>query len=156
MNFVPFTVGTRTFTAAEQAAAFDAYIQQDPYLDNHRGEYARRGGLNMAMFNRLDLSLVQDVFKNIGGKRNAAQFRIDIANFGNLLNSKWGVSRRLVLPTTGANGAQILTNAAADAQGRVSYRLAVVNNELVRSTFQGNTLLSDVYQFMLSFRYSFN
>ncbi|MGD9902017.1 MAG: carboxypeptidase regulatory-like domain-containing protein [Vicinamibacterales bacterium] len=156
MNFVQFTAGGRTFSAAEQAAAFEAYIQQDPYLKNHRGEYAKRGGLNMAMFNRMDLSLVQDVFKNIGGKRNAAQFRLDIANFSNLLNRDWGVARRLVLPTTSANGAQILTNAAADAQGRVSYRLAVVNNELVSRTFQGNTTLNDVFQIMLSFRYSFN
>jgi hypothetical protein len=156
MNFVPFSAGGRTFSAADQAAAFEAYIQQDPYLKNHRGEYAKRGGLNMAMFNRMDLSLVQDVFKNIRGKRNAAQVRLDIANFSNLLNRDWGVSKRLVLPTTGANGAQILTNATPDAQGRVSYRLAVVNNELIRSTFQGNTTLSDVYQIMLSFRYSFN
>ena len=156
MNFVQFTSGGRTFTPAEQAAAFEAYIQQDPYLKDHRGEYAKRGGLNMAMFNRADLSIVQDVFKNIGGKRNAAQVRLDISNFSNLLNRDWGVSKRLVLPTTGANGAQILTNAAADAQGRASYRMAVVNNELVRSTFQGNTGLGDVYQIMLSFRYSFN
>src|SRR5690606_13815613 len=156
MNFVPFTARGRTFSVAEQEAAFEAYIQQDPYLKNHRGEYATRGGLAMAMFNRMDLSLVQDVFKNIGGKRNAGQFRIDIANFSNLLNSGWGVSKRLVLPTTSANGAQILTNAAPDADGRVSYRLAVVNNELVRNTFQGSTTLNDVYQIMLSFRYSFN
>jgi hypothetical protein len=156
MNFVPFTTGGRSFSVAEQEAALEAYIQQDPYLRDHRGEYATRGGLNMAMFNRMDLSVTQDVFKNIGGKRNAGQFRIDIANFGNLLNSDWGVAKRLVLPTTAANGAQIFTNAAPDAQGRVSYRLAVVNNELVRNTFQGSTTLNDVYQIMLSFRYSFN
>jgi hypothetical protein len=156
MNFVPFTSGGRSYSVADQEAAFEAYIQQDSYLRDHRGEYATRGGLNMAMFNRMDLSVTQDVFKNIGGKRNTGQFRIDIANFSNLLNSDWGVAKRLVLPTTAANGAQILTNAAPDAQGRVSYRFAVVNNELVRNTFQGSTTLNDVYQIMLSFRYSFN
>jgi hypothetical protein len=156
MNFVPFTVGTRTFTAAEQAAAFEAYIQQDDYLKNHRGRYAERGGSFLPMFNRMDLSVMQDVFRNIGGKRNLGQIRLDITNFGNLLNSDWGVSQRLVLPTTQANGAQVLTNAAADAQGRPSYRLAVVSNELVRNSFQTSAGLSDVYQFLLSFRYSFN
>ena len=44
MNFSPFTAGTRTFTAAEQAAAWEAYIAQDTYLSKHRGQYAERGG----------------------------------------------------------------------------------------------------------------
>ena len=110
----------------------------------------------------MDLSIVQDVFHNIGGQRNGGQFRIDITNFGNMLNHNWGVSQRLVVPVTQAEGAQILTNAAPDAQGRVSYRMAVANGQLVTKTFQPNTNLfsdvrgSDVYQFMLSFRYSFN
>jgi hypothetical protein len=156
MNFATFTAGGRTFTAAEQAAAFEAYIQQDEYLRTHRGQYAERGGSFLPMFNRMDLSVMQDIFRNIGGKRNAGQIRLDITNFGNLLNHDWGVSQRLVLPTTQANGAQILTNASADAQGRASYRMAVVNNELVRNSFQTNTALTDVYQFLLSFRYSFN
>jgi outer membrane receptor protein involved in Fe transport len=156
MNFVPFTAGGRTFTAAEQAAAFEAYIQQDPYLRENRGQYAERGGLLLPMVARMDLSLIQDVFKNIGGRRNAGQIRLDITNFGNMLNSNWGVGQRMVVPVTSANGAQILTNGAADPQGRVSYRLAVVNNELVSRSFQTTTGLSDVYQFLISFRYTFN
>src|SRR4030095_5913919 len=71
MNFSAFTVGTRTFTAAEQAAAFDAYINQDDYLSEHRGEYAKRNGAVMPMFNNMDLSLTQDVFRSLGGQRNA-------------------------------------------------------------------------------------
>jgi hypothetical protein len=156
MNFVQFTAGGNTFTPEQQAAAFEAYINQDPYLSKHRGEYAERGGLWNPFQNRMDLSLTQDVFRNIGGKRNAGQFRIDITNFGNMLNSNWGVSQRTVAPITQAYGVQILTNAAADAQGRVSYRMATVNNQLVTKTFQTASGLSDVYQFMLSFRYSFN
>jgi hypothetical protein len=157
MNFVQFThTNGRVFTVAEQVAAFEAYIQQDGYLNSHRGQYAERNGQFMPMFNRVDLSIMQDIFRNIGGKRNAGQVRFDITNFGNLLNQNWGVSQRVVLATTAANGAQILTNATPDAQGRASYRMAVVNNELVRSSFQTNTALGDVYQFLLSFRYSFN
>src|SRR5688572_7474887 len=156
MNFVAFTGGGVTFTPDQQAAAFEAYINQDPYLSKHRGEYAERGGLWNPIVKRMDLSIMQDVFRNIGGKRNAGQFRMDFLNFGNLLNSKWGVSQRLVVPITQAYGAQILTNATADAQGRASYRMAVVNNQLVTRTFQSSSSLADVYQFMLSFRYSFN
>ena len=69
------------------------------------------------MVKRMDLSITQDVFHNIGGKRNAGQFRIDFTNFGNLLNHNWGVSQRLVVPITQAYGAQILTNPGRGCAG---------------------------------------
>jgi hypothetical protein len=162
MNFVPFTVGTRTFTADEQAQAFEAYINQDKYLREHRGQYAERGGLMLPIAKRLDLSITQDVFRNIGGRRNAGQFRIDFTNFGNLLNHNWGVGQRLVVPTTQASGAQLLTNPGVDAQGRATYRLALASGQLVTKSFETTTNIgtgttaADVYNFMLSFRYSFN
>ena len=160
MNFQEFThTNGRVFTAQEQAAAFEAYIQQDDYLKNHRGEYAQRGAVTFPMYNRMDLSLIQDVFKNIGGKRNSGQFRLDITNFGNLLNHDWGVSQRSVVPTTAGSGAQILVTPSAgltDAQGRPLYRMQVVNNQLVTKSFETGTGLSDVYQVMFSFRYTFN
>jgi hypothetical protein len=156
MNFVTFTAGGVTYTADQQAQAFEAYINQDTYLSQHRGEYAARGGVFYPMVKRMDLSIIQDVFRNVGGKRNSGQFRIDFTNVGNLLNHNWGVSQRLVVPVTQANGGQILTNPAVDAQGRVNYRLALASGQLVSKSFQSQTNLGDVYQFMLSFRYSFN
>ena len=67
MNFQTFTSGGATFTAAEQAAAWDAYISQDAYLSKHRGQYAERNGVLLPMVCRLDFSVAQDLFKNIGG-----------------------------------------------------------------------------------------
>jgi hypothetical protein len=156
MNFSAFTVGTRTFTAAEQAAAYDAYINQDPYLKEHRGEYAERYGLGFPLLRRMDLSVTQDLFRNVGGQRNGFQIRADILNFGNLLNSNWGVGTRPTLAVNNNNQLTLLTNPALDAQGRSTYRLALVNNELPRQTFQSSAFTSDVWQFMLSLRYSFN
>jgi hypothetical protein len=149
MNFQTFTAGGITFTADQQADAFEAYIAQDNYLSKHRGQYAARNALFLPFIHRMDLSLTQDVFKNIKGHRNAGQFRVDIQNFGNLLNSNWGVGQRWIRN-------QILTTPAADANGRLGYRMAVVNNQLLRSSLESTSGISDVYQFMLSFRYSFN
>jgi len=156
MNFSAFTLGTRTFTAAEQADAFERYIQQDPYLRDHRGQYAQRNALRYPMLRRLDLSLAQDLFKNFGGHRNGLQIRADILNFGNLLNHDWGVGQRTSVTVNSNNQIAILTNPAVDAQGRSTYRFAVVNNELASRTFVPSTFTSDVYQFMVSIRYSFN
>jgi hypothetical protein len=157
MNFVTFSAGGKTFTADQQAAAFEAYIQQDPYLKDHRGQYAERNALFYPIVKRLDLSVMQDVFHSIGGHRHSGQIRLDVNNFGNLLNHNWGVGQ-IPIQT------RILTNPAADAQGRLSYRLATVTGttgtELISHTFQTTASLSnpssaDVYVMMLSFRYTF-
>jgi hypothetical protein len=156
MNFVQFTAGGRTFTVAEQQAAFEAYIAQDDYLSTRRGQYAERGGLRMPISSKLDLSIVQQVFRSIAGRRNAGEIRLDITNFGNMLNSDWGVGDRTVVTGGTANSIPLLTNATIDAQGRAAYRMAIANNELVTKTFQKTAFLSDTYSMMLSFRYTFN
>jgi hypothetical protein len=103
----------------------------------------------LPLLHRMDLSLVQDVFADIRGTRNLFQIRADILNFGNMLNSDWGVGQRLIRN-------QILTNGAADTQGRATYRLAVVNNELLTKSLETTAFSSDVWSFMISLRYSFN
>lgn len=149
MNFQTFTESGRTFTADQQAAAFENFIQQDPYLSKHRGEYAQRNGAFLKMVGRMDLSIMQDVFKSIGGRRHAGQIRLDVQNFGNLLNSDWGVGERVVQN-------QILTNATTDAQGRLTYRMARVSGQLPAAPRLSTAGITDVYVMMLSFRYTFN
>jgi hypothetical protein len=162
MNFVEFTAGTgaaaRTFTVAQQTAAFEAYINQDPYLSERRGKYAERNGLFMPIVKRIDLAIGQEIFRSLKGARHTGQIRLDILNVGNLLNSDWGVGQRPVIPSSSSslNLLPLLTNATTDANGRVSYRMALVNNALPTTTFQTTTFSSDVYTMMLSFRYNFN
>ncbi len=153
MNFSTLTTGGVTFTPAQQAQAFEAYIEQDKYLSSHRGQYAQRGAVYLPMVGRVDLSLMQDVFHNVGGARQSGQIRLDITNFGNLLNSNWGVGRRIIQN-------RILTNPKVDANGALTYNLATVSTasgpSLIGKTFQTTAGTSDVYVLMLSFRYSFN
>jgi len=156
MNFVPLTVGTRVFSPEEQAAAFETYIQQDAYLKNHRGEYAERNGARFPMVNRVDLSILQDLFHNVGGQRNAFQLRFDFFNFGNLLNDSWGVGKRPIAAINTNAQVSLLSFVGVDAQGRPTYRMATANNELVTKSFQTSASTGDVYQYMISLRYSFN
>ncbi|MBA3671632.1 MAG: TonB-dependent receptor [Gemmatimonadaceae bacterium] len=153
MNFVPFSVTTagvtRTFTAAEQAVAFDAYINQDEYLSTHRGEYAGRGAVFLPQIVRADVSIAQDIFRTVGGRRNTLQVRLDILNAGNLINKNFGVGSRLV-------SNQPLTNGAASTTGALQYRLRNVGNELISTTYQKNAGIADVYRMQLGLRYNFN
>jgi hypothetical protein len=156
MNFLPLTATsngvTRTFSAQDQAAAFDAYINQDAYLSSHRGQYAQRGAVFYPLVKRLDLSITQDLFRSLGGRRHSGQLRLDITNFGNLLNHDWGVGVSMV-------NNRILTSATADAAGKLAYKLAYINTatgpQLISNTFQTTAGTADVYVMMLSFRYTF-
>jgi hypothetical protein len=154
MNFVMIpasaATGGRSFTPDEQAAAFESFIQSDPYLRSHRGQYAERNAVFLPFVSRMDLSLMQDVFHSISGHRHSGQIRLDITNFGNLLNHDWGVGDRIVQT-------QILTNAAVDpATGKLGYRMALVGGQLPTKALQTSAGISDVYVMMLSFRYTFN
>jgi len=149
MSFASFTSGGKTFTPEAQAQAFDTYINNDPYLSEHRGEYAKRNAVFLPRITRMDLSLVQEVFGSVRGSRQGGQVRLDIPNFGNVLNSDWGVSRSL-------RQNQILTNAAVDAAGKLTYRMALQNGDLFTTPYRTNAAIADVYVMMLSFRYTFN
>ena len=99
--------------------------------------------------NRMDLSLTQDLFKSLGRKRHSGSIRLDVTNFGNLLNSNWGVGKRLI-------NNQILTNPSVDANGALTYRMQLLSGNYITQSHQSTAGLSDVYTMMLSFRYRFD
>ena len=156
IRFASLTVGSgataRTYTPEEQQAAFDAFINQDPYLSTRRGQYAERNALDLPFLHRFDFSIAQDIFVNVGGKRNTIQIRADILNFGNMLSNEWGVSQRAGAP-------QLLNFVSRDATGVPTYRLTTQRDEtgtyLARSTYQFNSSVFDVWSAQLGLRYTF-
>jgi hypothetical protein len=68
----------------------NAYINQDPYLSKHRGEYAQRNGLLLPFYNQVNLNITQDIFVSTGKVKNTLQIEFNIFNLGNLLNRNWG------------------------------------------------------------------
>lgn len=81
-------IGQMQFSGAGQAQAFEQFIQQDDYLSGRRGDYAERYGALAPWRSRWDVKFIQD-FKVT--EDNSLQFSIDILNFGNLINSNWGL-----------------------------------------------------------------
>lgn len=148
---------TTVYTEAQQRDAFDNFINQDEYLSTRRGQYAERNGNILPYLNRFDLSVTQDFYIKIAGKKNSFQFRADILNFGNFLNSDWGVSQR---PTS----AQILrftsyTTATSNIPqyNMATYLDAAGTRKIVADSYQKNASVSsgDVWQAQFSLRYTF-
>ncbi|WP_281636939.1 TonB-dependent receptor [Flavobacterium marginilacus] len=152
-NTVTGVTTTRTYTEAEQRTAFDAYIDQDKYLRTRRGQYAQRNESVLPMLHRLDLSVTQDFYVKIAGKKNSFQFRADILNFTNMLNKDWGVSQR-------ATNSNVLAFSSATTANVPQYTLATQtdadgNRFLIKDTYQKNTSVSDVWQAQFTLRYIF-
>jgi len=77
-------------TVAQQWAALDAYISNDPYLSTRRGQYAERNGGRMPWEHQFDVRIMQDLGLVIKNSKNSLQLSLDIINVGNLLNKAWG------------------------------------------------------------------
>ena len=77
-------------TAAQNFAAFNRYIDQNPFLRKYRGQIAPRNGGRDPWINRIDLHFAQ----HIPIKWVDAQITADILNLGNLLDDNWGQIKR--------------------------------------------------------------
>lgn len=143
INFAPIPGGP---SAAEQFAAFDAFIRQDPYLSEHRGEIAERNGAINPWFTNIDLRILQDFI--VGG--NTLEVSLDILNFGNLLNSDWGV-REVV-----NNAAKTPLVFTGDFNGEGQPLFQFPGAGTLTETFIDDISVLSRWQMQLGFRYIFN
>ncbi|MFL5786601.1 MAG: hypothetical protein ACJ748_00990 [Flavisolibacter sp.] len=136
-----------TYTAQQQSDIFFQYIEQDPYLRDHKGQVAERNGAKFPWYNRVDMKFAEDIFGTFGRRRNTLQFTVDIVNFLNLLNSNWGV-RQL---TTVNNPLKVesVTN------GVPTFSLTSFANAPVNKTFVNNFSTSSTWGIQLGLRYIF-
>ncbi len=110
--YVPNSASELTFiqngdqTPEQQTAAFDRFIDSSEYLSSRRGQYAERNGSRMPFEHIVDLRLAQEVWGNIGGRRQTIEITLDIFNLTNLLNKDWG--RRYNGFTSSSNGGKEL------------------------------------------------
>ena len=138
-----------SYTAEQQKDDFWAYINQDDYLKNHKGEYAERGGAVMPWHHQLDFKFNQNFYLNVAGQKNTLQFGVDIKNLANLLNNSWGLYKtvnntKLLNYTAGKNGAQ------------GSFQFQKNGKNVLSKTYTNNTSFNSTYSIQFSIRYIFN
>jgi hypothetical protein len=143
-------------TPAQIWAQVNNFINQDPYLSKHRGQYAQRNALIYPWFKRLDLNVTQDIYFYTGKvrkDRHTLRFSMDIVNVGNLLNKNWGVYK---LPT--ATSFLKYDKLAADGKTPVfSFPYADPTNLIpYTNSFRDDTSIFSRWQMQIGFRYLFN
>lgn len=148
-------------TAAQQAQAFENYISSTSCLNSQRGKIMARNSCRNPWVNEVDVSVAQSLGQFGGTRFQNLQARLDIINFGNLLNKNWGkqafsdqgstcgqiCSATVVLTQSGNALPAGSGSSAATAQGIYTFNTAY-------QTFS-STNASSNYRLQLSLRYSF-
>ena len=81
------SLGGVTYTADEQAEAFEEFVQNSECLSKQRGEILERNSCRSPWQNLVNVSIRQRL-PNFGGNELALQ--LDVFNFMTLLNKEWG------------------------------------------------------------------
>lgn len=145
-----------TRTASVIWGQLNSYINQDPYLSKHRGEYAERNGLLLPFYKRLDLNLTQEVKQKVGKTTHTVRLTLDIFNFGNLLNKNWGIYRVATRPAL-LNFNRIETVGLNAGKPVFSFPYLDATNQIpLTNSFQNSTGQSSRWQMQVGIRYLFN
>jgi hypothetical protein len=140
-----------TYTAAQQWADLDKYINQDKYLSSRRGQYAERNGAELPWSANFDFKVIQDFYINVGGKKNTLQFTLDVFNFGNYMSPQWGLNQT---PLRAAL-VNYVTNDAATGRPVFQFPFRSGTTPLAE-TFQRSFGLGSRWQAQFGIRYIFN
>jgi len=125
--------------------ALNAFIEQDDYLSEHRGEIAERNGLVNPWYFNIDLRILQDFTVQAFGKNNTFQLSLDILNVPNLINSNWGVRQ-----VASAAATSPLSLDGFDGDGE-----PIFNFTGVEETFVDDPSLFSRWQMQIGLRYMF-
>ncbi|MGB3774280.1 MAG: TonB-dependent receptor, partial [Leeuwenhoekiella sp.] len=139
------------FTAAQQYAALNNYIEGDDYLRSRRGQFAERNADRSQWSHIIDLKFAQEFGLNINGNDHKLEFTADIFNFTNLLNKDWGVRT-----FTNFNQVGLLSfEGFADDGTTPTYTFDPSNTE-TKNLIDDSGLQSSRWQMQVGIRYSFN
>ena len=134
--------GITAANAAAQWTALNAFIDQDPYLKDRKGQYAERNGVTLPYFSQIDFRFMQDFNFNVKERKNTIQISLDIMNLGNLLYSGYGV--RQLLRTTNP-----ITVNGLDANNVPYYQF----NTNLKDTYVDDFSTRSKWQIQLGIRY---
>lgn len=148
--FVPSTASStqNAYTAQQQSDAFFQFVDNVPHLKKNKGSYAQRNGAALPWYDRVDVKILQDLFTNIGKRKNTIQLSLDILNFTNMLNKDWGV----IKATTVRNP---LVFAGYNSAGAPTYRMTQINKQLVTQPFQTVQSTASTWGMQFGVRYIF-
>ena len=154
--YIPENRGDIQFVSQEDEDAFFAFMEQDNYLSKNKGSYAEAYAARAPWVNKFDLRIMQDFSIQAGGRKHTLQASVDVLNFGNMLNSEWGVNQNMAVSNYGG----ILHYEGRDVNNVPEFSMVKVSNSEGDSVYPTTTYsnyinLSQVWQVQVGLRYIF-
>ncbi len=148
--YIPSEKGDIQFVSAADEDAFFAFMDQDKYLSKHKGEYAEAYAARSPWVHRFDLRLTQNFNINTGDMKHTLQLSLDFINFGNLINSEWGIGKY------DPNDGRILTYEGVDANNIPSFSMATDDDgNYLKETYTTDYDYYDCWHILIGARYIF-
>jgi hypothetical protein len=153
--FTGYNDPTKANSVAAQQAALDKFINGVPCLRESRGRILSRNACRSPWINEIDVSVAQSL---TAFNAQNLQLRLDVINFGNLLNNKWG---RQAFVSSGAGPLSSATNLLTQSGNKVGTVANGIDStqgiytfEVADARYNANNVASN-YSMQLSLRYSF-
>ena len=130
------------------------FINQDHYLSQHRGQYAKSNSIIEPYFKHLDLHINQDIFfttKN--GTKHTLSLSMDMINVGNFISRNWGLEKYYSI-----NNFLKFEGMSSDGKTPLfSFPYSDPTNQVpLTNSFTFNPAIGSRWQMMLGARYVFN
>ena len=106
------------FVSDNDRDRFVAFVNNDPYLSSHKGQYAEAYAVFSPWVHRFDFAYKHDFKINIGKTSHILQLSADLKNVANLFNNSWGVSKSM---NASLNSGRILKYEGADPEGFATF-----------------------------------
>lgn len=154
LMYIPKNDSEIKFKSEEDRAAFWKFVEQDSYLRNHKGQYAEAYAARAPWVHRFDFRLMEDFSFKIGKTKHSFQLSFDIMNVGNLINSKWGISKTNAV----SNNGRILKyeGVASETDLTPVFSMYKVNGEYPTKTYDTYQNYSECWRMQVGIRYIFN
>ena len=151
--YIPKERGDIQFVSQADEDAFFAFMDQDNYLKNNKGNYAEAYASRAPWVHKFDFRFLQDFKLKIGETVNTLQFSLDILNVGNLLKSTWGVNKNMA---SGLNG-RVLRYEGPDANNVPTYSMVKLSNgEYPTKSYDTYRNIGQCWSLQVGLRYIFN
>ena len=153
LMYIPSKKGEINFASAADEDAFFAFMEQDSYLKNHKGQYAEAYAARAPWVHRFDFRIAEDIAFKTGKSTHNFQISLDAMNIGNMINSSWGVYKNSSI----CNNSRVLNYDGKDANNVPTFSMYKdKEGNYAAQSYDYYINTNQAWQIQLGLRYMFN